>query len=537
MDGASGALEAHGYCLIGALGRGSQGAVYTVRHVASGETYVLKRMHIMEPEARRTALLEAETLGRLQHTGVVGYRDTFVDDEYLCLVMEHADGGDLGSKIAMHAMRPFSEEQILRWFAELALALHHVHERGVLHRDLKTQNVFISSAGHVKLGDFGIARSISESIPLAETCVGTPYYMPPELFRGEQYDAKADVWSLGCILYELATRRRAFQSPNLNSLSVKVMRGEHGPLPPSVSAGLHELIKSLLTVSTDRRPSLDTVLTTPILRRHIASYAEEMLCAVHRGAADWQPLPRHPACAALEHWLPQCAASAARCGAVRVRVRVRRRRRRRRSQHRQPSTAAAAAAVAAPTAAPAADAPYYDADGAVRVEGALRRLEQERKWRQRERLARRAGGAGSGREGRAAREERDEREGRDRRESRDSSSGGSSSSRSPGRRQHQQHHHHHQHHQQQPQQQHHHQEELLPPRSGGHGRERPPPLQQQHHHHHQPPPEPAAAFYSSTPEWPSVDGDWAGDAFRLSRAQPCAAGALASRSHRARWPI
>ena len=295
---ASGALEAHGYCLIGALGRGSQGAVYTVRHLSENAVYVLKRMHIMEPEARRTALLEAETLRRLRHTGVVGYRDTFVDDEYLCLVMEHADGGDLGSKVAQNVMQPFSEEQILRWFVQLALALHHVHERGVLHRDLKTQNVFVSSAGHVKLGDFGIAKSISESIPLAETCVGTPYYMPPELFRGEQYDAKADVWALGCILYELTTRRRAFQSPNLNSLSVKVMRGDHGPLPMSYSNGLHELIRSLLTVSTDRRPSLDTVLTTPILRRHIAVYAEEMLAPY----TEAQQLG-HPALGALRSQL------------------------------------------------------------------------------------------------------------------------------------------------------------------------------------------------------------------------------------------
>merc|ERR1719502_2125655 len=116
-------------------------------------------MHIMEPDARRAALLEAETLQRLQHTAVVGYRDTFVDDEHLCLVMEHADGGDLGSRIAAARDRPFSEDQVLQWFVQLALALHHVHERGVLHRDLKTQNVFVSGASaHVKLGDFGVAK-------------------------------------------------------------------------------------------------------------------------------------------------------------------------------------------------------------------------------------------------------------------------------------------------------------------------------------------------------------------------------------------
>ena len=132
MDGDSGALDAHGYDFLGKLGRGSQGAVYTVRHRGENTIYVLKRMHIIEPEARRTALLEAETLQRLQHPAVVGYRDTFVDGEHLCIVMEYAEGGDLASRIAANRDRPFSEEQVLQWFAQLSLALQHVHERGVL---------------------------------------------------------------------------------------------------------------------------------------------------------------------------------------------------------------------------------------------------------------------------------------------------------------------------------------------------------------------------------------------------------------------
>ena len=212
---ATAAVEAHGYRTLSFLGRGSQGAVYIVRHERENQTYVLKRMHIMEPDMRRAALLEAETLSRLQHPSVVGYRDTFVDDEHLCIVMEYADSGDLGSKIAQCRERPFGEDQVLQWFVQLALALHHVHERGVLHRDLKTQNVFMSGvAQNVKLGDFGIAKDLGQHAEavLAETCVGTPYYMPPELFRGDSYGTKADVWALGCVLYELLTRRRAFQA-------------------------------------------------------------------------------------------------------------------------------------------------------------------------------------------------------------------------------------------------------------------------------------------------------------------------------------
>jgi serine/threonine protein kinase len=171
------AVEAHGYLPIGCVGRGSQGAVYTVRHIAENATYVLKRMHIIEPDARRTGLLEAETLQRLHHPAIVGYRDTFVDDEYLCIVMEYADGGDLGTHIqrATSGGEAFTEEQILQWFVQLALALNHLHERGVLHRDLKTQNVFLSSSGHVKLGDFGIATRFDSTEQQAATCARAPW--------------------------------------------------------------------------------------------------------------------------------------------------------------------------------------------------------------------------------------------------------------------------------------------------------------------------------------------------------------------------
>ena len=101
--------------------------------------------------------------------------------------------------------------------------------------------------------------------------------MPPEQFKGETYGTKADVWALGCILYEILTRRRAFQAPNLNSLTQKVLRGDYGPLPPSYSQGVHDLVRSLLTVQEAARPSLSHILSLPILRRHIAEFGTEAL--------------------------------------------------------------------------------------------------------------------------------------------------------------------------------------------------------------------------------------------------------------------
>ena len=352
---------ASSYQELNCIGRGTQGSVYTVRHLEEGVTYVLKRMHIVESEQRRAALLEAETLQRLQHPSVVGYRDTFVDGEYLSLVMEYCEGGDLASRIASNRDRPFAEEQILQWLAQLALALHHVHERGVLHRDLKTQNVFLTAAGQIKLGDFGIAKQIApQSAPtlsgaLTATCVGTPYYMSPELFRGEAYGGKSDAWALGCVLFELVARRRAFQSPNLNSLSVKVMRGEHGPLPPCYSSSLHDLVRSLLAVQPTNRPSVSSLLSHQMLRRHVVAFGDATL-GPHGEAAQLA----HAALAALRSQLLALGLYVGTSG----------------SSTSRSSIAATAAEEA-------------------RVEEAMWKLDEERRWRQRERRACRALGPSS----------------------------------------------------------------------------------------------------------------------------------------------
>ena len=149
------------------IGRGGQGSVCTVRHVAEGAIYIMKRIHVVEQQARRAALREAQHLQLLQHTAVVGYRDCFIHEDFLCIVMEHCAGADLARRISM-AREPFTEEQVLQWLVQLALALHHVHERGVLHRDLKAQNVFITSSGLLKLGDFGISKVVDEGF--AATC-------------------------------------------------------------------------------------------------------------------------------------------------------------------------------------------------------------------------------------------------------------------------------------------------------------------------------------------------------------------------------
>ena len=101
-------------------------------------------------------------------------------------------------------MQFFSEDEVLNWFTQICLAIKHTHDKKILHRDLKSQNIFMTKRGILKLGDFGIARVLSNTKSRAKTVVGTPYYLSPEIIRSEGYSFKSDIWSLGVLLYEMA---------------------------------------------------------------------------------------------------------------------------------------------------------------------------------------------------------------------------------------------------------------------------------------------------------------------------------------------
>ena len=126
--------------------------------------------------------------------------------------MGYCEGGDLETMLKHQRNTLLSEDVIWSHFVKLALALHYMHEQNILHRDLKAQNVFLQY-GSLKLGDFGISKELNDSRDFASTCIGTPYYMSPELFNNRPYNYKSDIWALGCILYELATLKHAFEAP------------------------------------------------------------------------------------------------------------------------------------------------------------------------------------------------------------------------------------------------------------------------------------------------------------------------------------
>ena len=135
--------------------------------------------------------------------------------------MEHAGKGDLKSVIRKHIQneyKPLTEDQIWKWFAEIAAAVKYLHSRKIIHRDIKVENIFLSQELSVKLGDFGISKVLEHSMDLANSGVGTPYYLSPEICQGLKYNFKTDIWMMGCLLYELCTLNKPFKSESIKIL-------------------------------------------------------------------------------------------------------------------------------------------------------------------------------------------------------------------------------------------------------------------------------------------------------------------------------
>jgi NIMA (never in mitosis gene a)-related kinase len=247
------------------IGKGTYGKVSLMRDRNTTDLVVVKTIALKakDQKARTAATKEAKVLEMMQHPNIIGYRDSFFDSHGdFNIVLEYADGKDLQKYLETHT--DISESQVLQIFTQIILGLEYIHSHNILHRDIKTANVFLFRQGLVKLGDFGIAREISGD-DLAKTLIGTPYFMSPELLKGQRYSFPSDVWAAGCVLYELMNRRHAFTGKSREELFANIMSGESPEMPTRYSRELIGLLRSILQQDPARRPTCKDILESPLI--------------------------------------------------------------------------------------------------------------------------------------------------------------------------------------------------------------------------------------------------------------------------------
>ncbi|XP_056132296.1 serine/threonine-protein kinase Nek1 [Lampris incognitus] len=295
------------------IGEGSFGKAILVKSKEDGHQYVIKEIGIsrMSSKERQESRKEVAVLANMSHPNIVQYKESFEEEGCLYIVMDYCEGGDLFKKINSQKGVLFPEEQILNWFVQICLALKHVHDRKILHRDIKSQNIFLTKDGTIQLGDFGIARVLNSTVELARTCIGTPYYLSPEICENKPYNNKSDIWALGCVLYEMCTLKHAFEAGNMKNLVLKIIRGSYPPVSVHYSQELRYLLGQLFKRNPRERPSVSNILDKPFLFRRIQLFLPPQIIAqefshtfLHKqpkiGVAQGPPA-RRPAPAGIPH--------------------------------------------------------------------------------------------------------------------------------------------------------------------------------------------------------------------------------------------
>eukprot|EP01062_Namystynia_karyoxenos_P056774 TRINITY_DN476_c0_g2_i1.p1 TRINITY_DN476_c0_g2~~TRINITY_DN476_c0_g2_i1.p1 ORF type:complete len:453 (+),score=144.98 TRINITY_DN476_c0_g2_i1:88-1446(+) len=244
------------------VGAGSYGEAWLVETSdGTGTQLVAKVMNIPKMSDRdlHYAYSEIKCLTRLHHPNIIEYVEDFEEGENLYIVMEFANCGDLDRQIRSRSrdMKYFQEHEALFMFLQLTMALDHIHGKKMLHRDLKAANIFLTSNGMVKLGDFGFSHDYEETVSnaVAKTFCGTPYYLAPELWKNKKYGKKADVWSLGVVLYEMVTLTRPFRADSMKGLMKVVLEQDPEPLSDQWSKGMRTLVEATLTKEAQLRPT------------------------------------------------------------------------------------------------------------------------------------------------------------------------------------------------------------------------------------------------------------------------------------------
>ena len=269
------------YKIIKLLGEGSYGRAFLCTDKTDNSQCVIKQITIqnMNKKDIEDTLNEAKILEKFDHPNIIKFKEVFIANKpkkTLNIVTEYADGGDLSLEIKNQRKEYFKESQILDYFTQICLAIKHIHAKHIMHRDLKSQNIFLTKTKLVKLGDFGISKNLNCTWEKAKTMIGTPYYLSPEIVNNKQYTIKSDIWSLGVLLYEMMALKMPFDANSLPMLTLKIIKGNYAPPPQIYTSDLRNLVSQLLSVDPNKRPTADEILKMPIIKNGIKNFLNEI---------------------------------------------------------------------------------------------------------------------------------------------------------------------------------------------------------------------------------------------------------------------
>ena len=278
------------YDLIEIIGQGMYGKVYKALNKFENKFYAIKTMNFknITPKERLNIDTEINLLQELKHPNIVLYKESFIDEnQNLNIVTTFCEGGDLYQKIFKSQKTYFQEKEIINALIQLLLGLSYIHDKKIVHRDIKTKNIFIQNEHTLRIGDFGIAKIFNSNKNSKNTnlnkMVGTPLYMAPECFKqNKKYSYKSDIWSLGCCIYEMCNLKHAFEGQFFPAVSIKISEGKRLPLNKIYSKELRNVIDNMLNLNPRNRPTIASLIEKTFLKKYVGEYINDFISNYRR---------------------------------------------------------------------------------------------------------------------------------------------------------------------------------------------------------------------------------------------------------------
>jgi len=264
-----------GYQLIKKIGQGSYAIVYKATRLKDRKVMAVKIISVAKLDKKQleNALTEVRIICAIKHPNIVRYHDAFVDQKNkdLYLIMEYLGGGDLSGRIGFlqRAKSVLSEKQVWRYSLQILQGLKALHQHKIIHRDIKPGNLFLSDDFQtVKVGDLNTSKIMGDK-KLTNTVIGTPFYLAPEIWKNAKYDYRCDVFSLGCVVYEMASLRPPFKSSSVEELYKLVKRGQYPPLSSKFSKGLKLFVSKCLQTNFKMRPNIKKLMDMEDVKKQL----------------------------------------------------------------------------------------------------------------------------------------------------------------------------------------------------------------------------------------------------------------------------